>query len=82
MEEVLELRREIGSRMVWRRDCLNRFGAGGPTTAAGTMLQSCAISLFCSMLRSHAVTYDHVTSNHAQTMRSAGLLEHVTTHYK
>ena len=24
----------MGSRMVWRKDCLNRFGAAGPTAAA------------------------------------------------
>ena len=32
-EDVREWRREMGSRMVWRRDCLKRLGAGGPITA-------------------------------------------------
>lgn len=25
----------MGSRMVWRRDCLKRFGIGGPTSVEG-----------------------------------------------
>ena len=37
-EDVREWRREIGSKMVWRKDCLKRFGAGGPTSAV-----SCAL---------------------------------------
>ena len=32
-DEVLEFRQDMGSRMVWRRDCRNKLGTGGPSTA-------------------------------------------------
>ena len=50
----------MGSRIVWRSDCLNRFGTAGPTTAAEEKEYSGAAALhFLHHLFRHTVVSAH-----------------------